>query len=179
MATKQQIRKLYGLAAGAGLVEANNKNDLFHTLVYGITGKAHVSDLTDKEVAAVQAELISKMRYKNHDAPIKKRKKTPATEIQPGMMTAKQIGLAWRLIYRLQELDENPRCKEDGTVYSTGERMAGAIKKELGVTANIAGNDPNKPFRWVSFENGEKLIEALKRYVRSAERKAKKKEGVG
>lgn len=178
MATKQQTRRLYGLAAGAGLVEANNKDDLFHALVYSVTGKEHVSDLTDKEVAAVQAELISKMRYKNHDAPVKKREKIPAPEIQPGMMNAKQIGLAWRLVYRLQELDDKPRRRDDGTVCGVGERMAGAIKKELGITANIAGNDPNKPFRWVSFENGEKLIEALKRYVRSAERKAKK-EGAG
>lgn len=179
MADKQQIKRLYALAAGAGLVEANSKDDLFHALVYGVTGKEHVSELTDSEVTAVQAELISKMKYKNRAAPLKKRAKSPKPDIQPGMMTERQIKKAWQLMYVLQELDESPRIKADGTTLSIGERMAGAIYKILNVTANISGNDPNKPFRWITFDAGEKLIETLKRYVRSAERKAAKKAGVG
>lgn len=178
MADKQQIKRLYALAAGAGLVEANSKDDLFHALVYGVTGKEHVSELTDGEVAAVQAELISKMKYKNRAGQLKKRAKSKP-DLQPGMMTERQIALAWRLMYRLQELDESPRRKEDGTVFTVGERMVGAIDKILGVTANALGNDTSKPFRWIDFKSGEKLIETLKRYVRSAERKAAKKAGVG
>ena len=86
------------------------------------------------------------------------------------MITAEQQSLAWRLMYRLQELDEKPKLHEDGSPVTVGERMAGAIEKILGISA-MAGKDV---FKWVSFENGSKLIEYLKRYVRSAERKRSK-----
>lgn len=85
-------------------------------------------------------------------------------------MTAEQQKLAWRLMYRLQELDVKPKLHENGQPYTVGERMAGAIQTILGTTA-IPGKDI---FKWVSFEDGTKLIEGLKRYVRSAERKAEK-----
>ena len=80
------------------------------------------------------------------------------------MMTPEQQSLAWRLIYRLKELDTSPNSA------SAGERMAGAIRKELGITT-VEGKDI---FRWVSFDDGAKLIEKLKMYVRSAERRTKR-----
>ena len=49
--------------------------------------------------------------------------------------------------------------------------MAGAIKKICDITAK-PGEDI---FRWVSFEDGAKLIEGLKRYVNNAECKVKQK----
>ena len=42
-------KRLYALASGLGLVERSNKDDPFHQLVYGLTGKEHVNDLTPKE----------------------------------------------------------------------------------------------------------------------------------
>ena len=47
------------------------------------------------------------------------------------------------------------------------ERLLGAIEKILGITAS-----KSDPFRWINFDDGTRLIEQLKRYVRSAERKA-------
>ena len=79
-----------------------------------------------------------------------------------GMMTLKQQKLAWRLVYRLAELDPN----ENVTV---PERLVGAIKKILGITPSR-----RDPSRWVNFNDGSKLIEYMKRYVKSAENKAKK-----
>lgn len=155
-------KRLYTLASGLGLVEHSNKDDPFHQLVYGITGKEHVSELTAAEARAVQAELQERMRLKNHSEPLKKKK--TVKEAVPGMMTAAQQGLAWRLVYRLDELEP--------TDASVSERLIGAIEKILGITAARA-----EPFRWVSFENGSKLIEQLKRYVRSAERRSAKKAG--
>ena len=67
-----------------------------------------------------------------------------------------------KITYRLAELDPN----ENVTV---SERLVGAIKKVLGITPSR-----RDPFRWVNFSDGSKLIEYLKRYVRSAENKAKK-----
>ena len=88
-------------------------------------------------------------------------------------MTTDQQSLAWRLMYRLQELDEKPRLHENGTPVTPGERMAGAIR-------TILDNNMAKPgkeiFDRVHFDEGERLIEGLKRYVKSAERKAKRRE---
>ncbi len=133
-----------------GLVEGGE--DAFHQIVYRITGKEHVSELTESEGKAVERELI---RMKHRDLP----KPQPREEI-PGMMTDAQQRYAWRLIYRLIELD-----KKD---VPAGERMAGAVRKILQITAS-----PKEPLRWVNREDGSKLIETLKRYVRSAERKAR------
>lgn len=62
---------------------------------------------------------------------------------------------------------------EDGTPVTPGERMAGAIRA-------ILDNNMAKPgkeiFDRVHFDEGAKLIEGLKRYVRSAERKMKRRE---
>ncbi len=157
-------KRLYTLANSLGLVDNGSKEDPFHQLVYGLTGKDHVSELTPSEARAVQAELQKRMRLKNHDKPLKKKK--VIKEDIPGMMTAAQQGLAWRLVYRLDELEP--------TDASVPERLIGAIEKVLGITAARAD-----PFRWVNFEDGTKLIESLKRYVRSAERRAVKKGGDG
>ena len=81
------------------------------------------------------------------------------------MITINQQRMAWALIYRLMELDGVSVDKS-----MAGKRMAGAIRKELGVTT-VEGEDI---FRWVSFDDGAKLIEKLKMYVRSAERRTKR-----
>ncbi len=157
-------KRLYALASGLGLVERSNKDDPFHQLVYGLTGKEHVSELTAAEAKAVQNELQERMRLKNRGEPLKKKK--VANEPVPGMMNAAQQRLARRLVYRLDELEP--------TAASVPERLIGAIEKILGITAS-----KSDPFRWVNFEDGSRLIEQLKRYVRSAERRAAKKAGDG
>ena len=63
------------------------------------------------------------------------------------MMTHAQQNLAWRMIYRLQELDETQSSA------AVGDRMLGAIQKVLNITVNA-----KSPFRWISFEQGAKLI---------------------
>ena len=100
----------------------------------------------------------------NRSAPLENRKPKTYSPPVAGMMTPEQQSLAWRLVYRLIELDAN------ASRATAAERMAGAIKKELGITT-VPGRDI---FKWVSFEDGAKLIEKLKRYVRSAENKARR-----
>lgn len=158
--TKDQIRTLYKLAAVQGLVESNNKRDNFHLLVERVTGKGSVSSLTDKDFASVRRELLSLMRYDSRTAPLKRCPKPERTA--PGRITADQQSIAWRMIYRLAELDPVP------STATPGERMCGAIKKILGISAGL-----KDPFAWVTSEQGQTLIEYLKRYVRSAEKKMK------
>jgi len=157
-------KRLYALAASLGLVERNNKDDPFHQLVYGVTEKTSVSDLTAAEAKIVERELIQRMKLSNQSKPLKH--KSSKINTVPGMMTVQQQNLAWRLVYRLDELQP--------THTTVGDRLVGAIQKELGITASV-----KQPFRWINFEDGTKLIEQLKRYVRSAERRAAKKAGAG
>lgn len=158
-------KRLYALANGLGLVERNNKDDPFHQLVYGLTGKEHVSELTPEEARTVQNELQERMRLKNHDKPLKKKKEE---ESEPGMMTEPMKNYAKFLAHRLEELDEKKPS------VPANFRLAGAVRKALGVTA-----PDDEPLKWVHFQDGMKLIEQLKRYVRSAERRADKKAGDG
>ena len=145
-------KKLYAMAAALGLLERGSKEDAFHQLVYGLTGKEHVSELSAAEANAVHRELQSRLRST---------KKRSRKKDIPGMMTSAQQKKAWSLIYRLDEIEP----KEVPEV----ERLIGAIEKVLGITASRVD-----PFRWINFDDGTKLIEQLKRYVRSAERKAAK-----
>lgn len=149
--------RLYALASSLGMVERNNREDAFHQLVFGITGKSHVSELTAVEANAVQRELQERMRIRNRDVPLKHKSKRKKDVL--GMMTVSQQKKAWSLVYRLDELEP----KEVPVI----ERLLGAIEKILGITASKA-----EPFRWINFDDGTRLIEQLKRYVRSAEHKA-------
>lgn len=156
-------KRLYALAAGLNLIERNNKDDAFHQLVSGITGKTSVKELTSAEAIAVEQELMKRMKLESSGKPQQRKARKKS---EPGMMTKEQQALAWRLIYRLAELEP--------TQATVGERLVGAIKKELNITATV-----RQPFVWVKFEDGTKLIEQLKRYVRTAERRAAKKAGAG
>lgn len=150
---KTDVRRLYALAAALNLVESGNEEDNFHILVHGMTGKSHVSELTESEYRAVEAEL-RKMLVRQGNYQPKKR------ESIPDMMTEKQQRYAWKLAYRLAELDGNANA-------AVNQRLAGAVRKALGITAF-----PSDPLRWVRKEDGIKLIEALKHYVSHAEKKA-------
>lgn len=153
---KEHTRRLYAAASVLGLVEHGSLDDNFHILVHRITGKYHVSHLTETEAGKVEAELnrmlVSQGLYKPKQR-----------EDIPDMMTGKQQAMAWKLTYILAELDGN-------TETTVSQRLAGAVRKTLGVTA-----PPSDPLRWVRKDDGIKLIEALKKIATNAEKKQKKK----
>ena len=64
---KGQTQTLYSLAAVLGLVESGNKEDPFHMIVYRISGKTSVRELTPPEAAAVEAELRQQLREQGVD----------------------------------------------------------------------------------------------------------------
>lgn len=68
MATKEQIRRIYGMAAALG-IKGSGKDDLLHEMVYGLTGKTSIKELTDNDVQSVMGELVHRMRFA--EAPIK------------------------------------------------------------------------------------------------------------
>ena len=55
-----KTRQLYAIASNAGLVEHGNKEDPFHQIVYSVTGKTSVKDLTSREMK--QVETVSTRR---------------------------------------------------------------------------------------------------------------------
>ena len=137
-------RKLYALAAKLNLLERGNPEDDFHIIVFRITGKNHVSELTEKEEKAVLTEL---------------------TEMEQIAENSRKIGIrqqnkVWALIYEL--------CKIDPSDAKPAERLCGAVEKILGKSS--AKSDP---FRWVKDDDAAKLINTLNRYVKSAKKKRK------
>lgn len=160
--TNEQRKTIFGICKTLGMSEDDRR-----ALVYSVTGKESTKELTSSQTEDVIGEL--RKRCGSVPAPPEKRNPKAYKPTVAGMMTTEQQSLAWRYIYRLRELDEKPVLHEDGKPYTVGERMAGAIKKICDITAK-PGEDI---FRWVSFEDGAKLIEGLKRYVQSAERRKK------
>ncbi len=79
-----------------------------------------------------------------------------------GLGVSGQQKKIWALMYELAKYDKKP-----GSV-SLGDRLCAIIKKELGTDA-IA----RTPFAWIDFDSGNKLIEVLKGYVKSAGRGCK------
>lgn len=168
--TKEQIKRIYGLGAGLGIV-GKDRDDMLHEVIFSITGKESVKDLTDSDFKAVQTELINRMKLADPNHPLyksklKKDQKEKNEEIGcNGMATPEQQRLCWRYCYRLKELDPNPKSAD------VGDRLLGAIDKVLDVTAS-----KKEPFRWIDQDQCSKLIEQLKRYVNTAERRAKRGE---
>ena len=142
--TKEQISKLYALAARAGLLEAGNKEDNFHQIVSGLTCKDSVKKLTEDEYKKVRGRLLQELENKNTS----------------GRMNSGQIKKAWSLMYQIMEHSPSEEGK------TAGERMCGAVKKILNIDADV-----KNPFAWISAEQGNKLIEMLKRYLRTAKKK--------
>lgn len=151
----KQNKKVWGIAHNLGI----SGEDL-HALCYAVTGRYSLKELDGSQAA----DLIAELEKKQGGKPYRRKEK----QTEPGYMTASQQALAWRYIYRLIELDESPSKAQPG------ERMCGAIQKALGITAS-----PKEPFKWIKFDDGIKLIEVLKKYVVSAERKAARRNDGG
>lgn len=157
--TAVEIRKVYALGAKLGLVESNNKNDELHALVAGITGKDSVRQLTDEEYKAVVGELAERIKISQLEPPPERRSRK-RYESNPGKMTEGQQRKVWFLMYQLAGCDNEPSSA------SLGERLSGIIKRQFRVDATA-----KQPMRWLSYEQGNQLIEIIKNYVKNAERK--------
>lgn len=163
--TAVEIRKIYALGARLGLVENNNKNDALHALVEGITGKDSVSKLNADEYKDVMTELYTRLRLSQLEPPPERRSKK-RYESNPGKITEGQQRKVWALMYQLAGCDTEP------STASLGERLSGIIKRQFGVDAT-----QRQPMKWLSYKQGNQLIEIIKNYVKNAERKAMRRSG--
>ncbi len=140
-----EIKSLYAMAAVGGLVDKNSDEDELHLIVRRLTGKESIKKLTRSEYFRVHQEIDRIVNDKSDG----------------GRIDEEQIKKAWALMYRIAELSPFD--------VSVGDRMCGAIKKICKVDAH-----PKDPFRFINSQNLWRLIEQLKRYVESLEKKSEK-----
>ncbi len=165
MLKSQQTQRIYAMGAKLGLVENGNKNDLLHELVYSLTEKDSVRELTEQEYKAVIKELAQRLKMEHLEEPPRKPYKAQKySESGRGKMSDGQQRKVWQLMYQLEELDDKPSSAK------LGDRLCGIIKKELHIDSVS-----KQPFRWLTYQQGTKLIEVLKNYVTNTQRR---KDGV-
>lgn len=147
-ATKKQIQAIYVIGAKCGLVERGNKQDNLHTLIYQLTEKESVSELTEEQAAAVIRRL------KSEEAAV-----IAADEQVKAFISEAQIKKIFGLMYELAALSPSEVKVKD--------RLCRIIQKEL----RLKVNPRSDIFKGFSERQGAKLIDAIKRYVRQAKRK--------
>lgn len=154
-----QIKKIYAIGSALGIKGAGTKEDELHILVEGLTGKESIKSLTYKEAATVIARL-EELQGRTA-SPKTKSYRQSGNKGRPGGVSTGQQKKIWALMYELKKYDEVPN------EVSLGARLCAVIKKELHTDASI-----KTPFAWLSFSDGNKLIEILKQYVANATKKS-------
>ena len=157
--TDAQRKSIFGMCTQLGMSEDDRR-----ALICSVTGKESTKELTSRETEDVIQEL--RKRLGGETVPPEKRNPNAYKPEVPGMITNRQKSRAFALLFELKKYDETPSKISDGA------RMAGIIRKELKITAY----EGKRLWDWVDFEAAGKLIEALKGYVDSAKKKAKRRE---
>lgn len=152
MATKKQIQRIYALGAKCGLLdrERGNDDDL-HLWIKQWSQKDHISELTDKQADFIIARLVD---YQNNVCPPK-----PA---ECEFITQEQKKFCFSLAYKLAKLSPSN--------VDVRERLRGLICKVTGRNIKTDGDI----FYKVTRDDGSRIIEMLKRMIRSEEQKKKR-----
>lgn len=164
MISTSQISRIYAAARNLDMTTKGESDDL-HTLVYAVTGKDSIRQLT----AAEAREVIRELDKRSVPADTHRRRPAPNPSVYPpGQMTPSQINKCWRLIYSV--------CASDPSDVPPADRLAGAAERFIGQRPNMMAKNP---FRFFTQEQGSKLIESLKRLEYSAEVKKLKRDRKG
>ena len=147
-----QIRKIYAIGGALGMVKRNEEDDLLHELVESMTGKKSIKALTYSEACKVIGELEGRQ-----GTPPPRKSGKPLRKTAPGHTSEGQRRKVWALMYRLQDASPSKA--------TLGDRLCAIIKKELGMDAF-----PKDPFAWIGYKDGNKLVEVLKGYVKTAQK---------
>lgn len=139
-----QKKKIYAIANQLEYVNKEHNDDILHMIIENMTGKESVK-LLDYAEANQLIDYLAKQQALN--------------EKRLGV-TTKQKKKIWALMYELKDNDitQNPT--------PIGKRLVGIIKRQFNVISS-----PQRPFTHLEYEDGEILIEILKNYVKTAERK--------
>ena len=156
MAAKEKTRTIYRIGAVSGLVDNSRgtEDDLHLWVRQWVPDNEHISDLTDE-----QADFIIE-RLREYSRGLKSMK-------QSERMSEEQKNKAFSLTYRLAQLSPSN--------VPVRERLAGVVTQVTGRKANLRGGI----FAGCSSEDGRNIIETLKRYVNTEERKKKRGDNNG
>ncbi len=153
--TKTELtKKIYRLGAVCGMVEAGNHEDGLHVLVYRVTGKSSVRELTEDESLSVIKELKEYLKLCEFD-----KNAPPPSAV--ALMSEQQKAFAFRLIYKLIALDKEP------SVTTPRERLCGVVTKVTGKIIDMSRDI----FDGFTEAEGSAVIEEIKRYIRTARRR--------
>ncbi len=152
MATGKQIQRIYALGERCGLLDRElGADDNLHLWIKQWSQKDHISELTEKQADFIIARLID---YKENVCP-----ERPA-EIEH--ITGEQQSLCFRLAYKLAQVSPSE--------VEVRERLRRLICKVTGREISSDGDI----FYKVSRDEGARIIEMLKRIIRSEEIKKKR-----
>ena len=148
--SKEEIKKLYGIAASAGLVDSSNHdNDEFHQIVYQVCGKSSVRELTQEEYRKVKSRL---------------REYTMLTdENTDGMITIRQKRKIYAQMIELSELSPSEKSRD--------ERLCGIVRKTLKISSF-----PSEPLKWVKKKEATKLIQIIGFYIETERNKRERED---
>ncbi len=159
-----QMKKIYAIGHALGITGIGSEDEL-HVLVSSVTGKDSIKELSYQEAMAVIKRLEDLQG--GTAAPKPSSRKPKEHSQRPGGVTSGQQKKIWALMYELKKHDKSPN------EVPLGDRLCAVIKKELHVDA-IAKN----PFAWLTFSQGNALIEVLKGYLKSLDRKEAASDGI-
>lgn len=147
-----QKKMIYTLAQSLGLVDKMATVDGLHEMIYSITGKEHTSDLTSLEADQVINRLKGNMKGFSRFEPAPR---------AANMATEGEKKKIWALMYELR--------KYDTTIQSNtlAKRLIGFLKKYGGIDAH-----PKDPFKFLTHEKANSVIEGLKGLIQTERRKA-------
>lgn len=136
-------------------MRGKDRQDALHDLVADVTGKQHITELTNGEAN----DVITELEKRQGDKQLPRKRGRPLRKSAPGRVSEGQQRKILALMYQLEEASPSKA--------KWNERLCGIIKKTLGVEAF-----PAAPFAWVTYRGANTLIETLKGYVATARKKA-------
>ena len=145
--SKAEIKILYSIASSAGFIDnSNHSDDILHQIVYGVTGKESVKQLTHQEFVKVKNRL-EELTYQNTD----------------GMITIKQKRKIYAQMIELSELSPSEKSRD--------ERLCGIVRKILKISSF-----PSEPLKWVKKKEATKLIQIIGFYIETERNKRERED---
>jgi len=139
-----QKKKIYAIAGALKFVYKTDKeNYILHMIIFNMTNKESVKDLTYNQANKV-IDYLKQQQDKS---------------LVENMSEGKKKKV-FSLMYQLKDLDGEPN------IIPIGERLSGIIERQFKVRST-----PKYLFTNLSKDDGNKLIEILKNYIGTAERK--------
>lgn len=148
--SKEEMKILYGIAASAGLVDNSNHNeDGFHQIVYQVSGKSSVRELTQEEYRKVKSRLKEYISLTDENT--------------DGMITIKQKRKIYAQMIELSELSPSEKSRD--------ERLCGIVRKTLKISSF-----PSEPLKWVKKKEATKLIQIIGFYIETERNKLERED---